>query len=62
MRPTPPRGNLTRVPGRACSGTGAVARTAKTYHPTGDTTMKWETPSACDLRFGFEITMYIATR
>jgi len=24
--------------------------------------MKWETPSATDLRFGFEITMYIATR
>ncbi|AUM01515.1 MULTISPECIES: pyrroloquinoline quinone precursor peptide PqqA [Rhodocyclales] len=24
--------------------------------------MKWETPSACDFRFGFEITMYIATR
>ncbi|WP_341647436.1 pyrroloquinoline quinone precursor peptide PqqA [Thauera humireducens] len=24
--------------------------------------MKWETPAACDLRFGFEITMYIANR
>ncbi|HBI84457.1 MULTISPECIES: pyrroloquinoline quinone precursor peptide PqqA [Zwartia] len=24
--------------------------------------MKWETPSAIDLRFGFEITMYIANR
>ncbi|NMG33524.1 pyrroloquinoline quinone precursor peptide PqqA [Azoarcus sp. TTM-91] len=24
--------------------------------------MKWETPSAVDFRFGFEITMYIATR
>jgi coenzyme PQQ precursor peptide PqqA len=24
--------------------------------------MKWETPSAIDFRFGFEITMYIATR
>jgi len=24
--------------------------------------MKWETPTACDFRFGFEITMYIATR
>ncbi|AWI75407.1 pyrroloquinoline quinone precursor peptide PqqA [Parazoarcus communis] len=24
--------------------------------------MKWETPAACDFRFGFEITMYIATR
>ncbi|MDE2616175.1 MAG: pyrroloquinoline quinone precursor peptide PqqA [Burkholderiales bacterium] len=24
--------------------------------------MKWEKPAACDMRFGFEITMYIATR
>jgi coenzyme PQQ precursor peptide PqqA len=27
-----------------------------------ETTMTWETPQACDLRFGFEITMYIAAR
>ena len=25
-------------------------------------TMKWSTPSATDMRFGFEITMYIANR
>jgi pyrroloquinoline quinone biosynthesis protein A len=25
-------------------------------------TMTWETPNAVDFRFGFEITMYIATR
>ncbi|MDX5410370.1 MAG: pyrroloquinoline quinone precursor peptide PqqA [Thauera sp.] len=24
--------------------------------------MKWETPTASDMRFGFEITMYIANR
>ena len=24
--------------------------------------MQWETPNAIDFRFGFEITMYIATR
>jgi len=24
--------------------------------------MKWTTPSAQDMRFGFEITMYIANR
>jgi coenzyme PQQ precursor peptide PqqA len=24
--------------------------------------MKWEKPAATDLRFGFEITMYIANR
>jgi pyrroloquinoline quinone biosynthesis protein A len=28
----------------------------------GDKLMKWETPTACDFRFGFEITMYIAAR
>jgi coenzyme PQQ precursor peptide PqqA len=25
-------------------------------------TMSWETPKATDLRFGFEITMYVANR
>ena len=24
-----------------------------------DTDMKWETPSYSDIRFGFEVTMYI---
>ncbi|MDP7537226.1 MAG: pyrroloquinoline quinone precursor peptide PqqA [Methylococcales bacterium] len=24
--------------------------------------MKWETPSYTDLRFGFEVTMYISNR
>jgi len=24
--------------------------------------MKWSTPAASDMRFGFEITMYIANR
>ncbi|MFN4063471.1 pyrroloquinoline quinone precursor peptide PqqA [Azoarcus communis] len=24
--------------------------------------MKWETPTAVDFRFGFEITMYVAAR
>jgi pyrroloquinoline quinone biosynthesis protein A len=27
-----------------------------------ETTMQWTTPSYIDMRFGFEITMYIATR
>jgi pyrroloquinoline quinone biosynthesis protein A len=26
------------------------------------TNMKWSTPAASDMRFGFEITMYIANR
>ena len=24
--------------------------------------MQWTTPTACDLRFGFEITMYVTAR
>jgi len=31
-------------------------------HVIKETSMKWETPQACNLRFGFEITMYIAAR
>ncbi|AOF82767.1 coenzyme PQQ peptide PqqA [Methyloversatilis sp. RAC08] len=29
---------------------------------TKETEMNWQTPKATDLRFGFEITMYIANR
>ena len=33
------------------------------FHPLlKETHMTWETPAACDFRFGFEITMYIAAR
>lgn len=35
---------------------------AATSTDLGDKLMKWETPTACDFRFGFEITMYIAAR
>ena len=31
-------------------------------HPTGDFPMQWQTPTAIDFRFGFEITMYVAAR
>lgn len=30
--------------------------------PTGEIFMQWQTPSATDFRFGFEITMYVAAR
>lgn len=33
-----------------------------TTTPLKETTMQWETPKACNLRFGFEITMYVANR
>lgn len=29
---------------------------------SGDNAMQWTTPAFTDLRFGFEITMYIANR
>jgi coenzyme PQQ precursor peptide PqqA len=29
---------------------------------TRRTTMKWTTPSATDMRFGFEVTMYVMNR
>jgi coenzyme PQQ precursor peptide PqqA len=42
------------------------ARVAAEYRtPTeqrGPANMKWETPVAVDLRFGMEITMYVANR
>ncbi len=31
-------------------------------HSTGDFPMQWQTPTATDFRFGFEITMYVAAR
>jgi coenzyme PQQ precursor peptide PqqA len=31
-------------------------------HPPRRLNMKWETPEAIDMRFGMEITMYIANR
>lgn len=34
-----------------------------TIHPTSkEIDMKWEKPQASDMRWGFEITMYIANR
>ena len=31
-------------------------------HPPRRRTMQWQTPTATDFRFGFEITMYVAAR
>ncbi len=36
--------------------------TTFTIHTYQETNMAWTTPAATDLRFGFEITMYIANR
>lgn len=32
------------------------------FHPPRRLSMQWTTPVATDLRFGFEITMYVAAR
>ena len=48
-------------PGGIVETSPTPSRRANIYH-TKETAMQWETPTACDFRFGFEITMYIATR
>ncbi|MBU6260876.1 MAG: pyrroloquinoline quinone precursor peptide PqqA [Burkholderiales bacterium] len=30
--------------------------------PSGDQPMQWQTPTAQDFRFGFEITLYVSAR
>lgn len=58
------------APGRAVRDSGiqpgAIApgnrRQRRLFNDPRRQTMKWETPTACDFRFGFEITMYIAAR
>jgi len=42
---------------------GGACRWRRSHPETRqETIMKWETPAASDMRFGFEITMYIANR
>ena len=31
-------------------------------HPQENSPMQWQTPTAIDFRFGFEITMYVSNR
>jgi pyrroloquinoline quinone biosynthesis protein A len=42
--------------------TSAVGRPAAIDDPLWRRFMTWETPTATDIRFGFEITMYVAAR
>ncbi|KAF1022542.1 MAG: Coenzyme PQQ synthesis protein A [Paracidovorax wautersii] len=50
------------------AGACAIAPGARTpagifcHQPIKECFMKWETPKAVDLRFGFEITMYVFNR
>ncbi len=39
----------------------AVPHGAASTRP-GDRTMQWQTPTATDYRFGFEITLYVSNR
>ena len=44
------------------SGTADRLAGPSTSPTNEDLNMKWETPVAIDLRFGMEITMYVASR
>lgn len=48
---------------RLCSnGAAPEHATRESSRPLGAFDMQWQTPTATDLRFGFEITMYVAAR
>ncbi len=60
MRIIPLPGNLRHTAGKPVGG---ASKRRRSHPETGqETIMKWETPAASDMRFGFEITMYIANR
>jgi pyrroloquinoline quinone biosynthesis protein A len=58
MRPAASAGTLTFSYRRSVSQQARYPR----HQPWRLSMMIWETPAATDLRFGFEITMYIANR
>ncbi len=60
MRIIPRPVTLTHTAGEPVGG--ACKRRRAHPETRQETTMKWETPTASDMRFGFEITMYIANR
>ena len=58
----PCRGRLGAPEYRPCAGGRHPRTTDETSLTKEESTMKWETPVAIDLRFGMEITMYVANR
>ena len=60
MRIIPLPGNLIHTAGKPVGG--ACKRRRSHPETRQETIMKWETPAASDMRFGFAITMYIANR
>ena len=55
VAPRPQHAVRGEKPSRAPGGTRAT-------HPQENSPMTWQTPTAIDFRFGFEITMYVANR
>jgi coenzyme PQQ precursor peptide PqqA len=55
---------VSAAPGRAGRSGAAERRpaSARLQRRNEELHMKWETPVAIDLRFGMEITMYVANR
>jgi coenzyme PQQ precursor peptide PqqA len=68
MRPESWRGGWAARPRGASirQGTRKVpapsSRPARCTPAQGDFRMQWQTPTATDLRFGFEITLYVTAR
>ncbi len=56
-----PRGRRRAILSQGISGSFAAPPGAA-QSPQGASPMTWSTPQACDFRFGFEITMYVAAR
>ena len=46
----------------AAEGNGSLPFSSNVIGAIWSKLMKWETPQASDMRYGFEITMYIANR
>ena len=54
---------MSRIARATTLDVGEPFRLTATQHPLHRRIdMKWQTPQATDMRFGFEITMYIANR
>ena len=63
-----PKSGHSRLAGRsggrtlAAEGNGSLPFSSNVIGAIWSKLMKWETPQASDMRYGFEITMYIANR